>query len=244
MIKLGRWFNTDVRLHWTTALLILVASWNAYGAISKYIPRPLPVAIGALVYSFGLLFSVVAHEFGHIIIGRKVGVAFNKITIHGLGGAAHMESNVPSPRSEALMAVAGPVVSLALCVVFGLATWALTSVFPQFVLTGFIFAFIAFSNFALMAFNLLPVFPLDGGRIFRAGVWKLTNNFMKATEISAFIGKLGGVGFITMGLLMMVDIHIPFFGVGIQSGIWQIVMGILIICFADNELKHYRNGHD
>lgn len=241
MIKLGKLFNTDVFLHWSVAIIIFIATSNAYNVMSLYSPNKTGALIGSFIYTLGLIFSVVAHEFGHILVGRRVGIGFSKITIHGLGGAAHMEGIIPSPKAEALMALAGPTVSLALCGVFALITFVWSKLFysPTDVV-GMVLAFTAFTNFALMAFNLLPIGILDGGRVLRAGLWAYTKNFIKATSINTIIGKIFGAGFVAMGFFMMFGFEFPFFGKGIQAGIWQIIMGVLIIGATDYEMKHYK----
>src|SRR5574337_1355971 len=225
MIKLGKLFNTDVFLHWSVAIIIVIATSNAYSNLLLYNHNKVGALISAVVYSVLLILSVVAHEFGHILVGRRVGIGFSKITIHGLGEAAHMEGIIPSPKAEALMAAAGPAVSLALCIVFAL----LTIIWSRFFYTpdsfiGMVLAITAFTNFALMAFNLLPIGILDGGRILRSGLWAYTKDFIKATKINTILGKVFGSGFVAMGFFMLFGFKFPFFGTGIQAGIWQIIM--------------------
>lgn len=131
-----------------------------------------------------LIFSVAIHEYGHVYIAQKNGVQVNEVVIHGLGGFASMpgDSLIEYPLIEAKVAVAGPIVSLFLAVIgFGLSNLVTGYGFLPFIIKWF-----TILNLILSIFNILPIFPMDGGRLFRALLTRKYDDIVKATKISTY----------------------------------------------------------
>ncbi|MGE4014660.1 MAG: site-2 protease family protein, partial [Alphaproteobacteria bacterium] len=134
-------------------------------------------AIGAL----GLFVSILSHELAHSVVARRFGIPIRGITLFIFGGVAEMEDEPPSAKSEFLMAAAGPLWSVVLAGLFYLAA-SLGSGAPPAV-HGTL-SYLALMNALLAGFNILPAFPLDGGRVFRAGLWHLRKDFVSATRLA------------------------------------------------------------
>jgi Zn-dependent protease len=179
--SLGRLFGIETRVHASFVLILAWAFMMSYGG------GPAAVVYGFLFLA-AVFASVVAHEFGHALTARGFGVATRQILLLPIGGVAQIEGASMPPRQELLVAVAGPAVSFMLAgVLFGLAA-VVADLTPH----NFIGA-LAWANLGLGAFNLLPAFPMDGGRVLRAAL-SLRVGPLRATEIAAAIGKVAAVG--------------------------------------------------
>ena len=209
---------------------------------------------GALI-AVALAASVFVHELTHIVVARRLGVGSTGITLFALGGVAHLDDVTNRPRTELLIAIAGPMVSIAI----GLGAFILvTSVDqPTYVMTteyfytedglrahahfylpeettpGQAFQYVryihtlALANIAIGLFNLLPLFPLDGGRILSATLWAITGNRARAIRIAALIGQLGASAMIAYGAYQFI------FGSAL-SGFWLIALGVFLMEAAVN----------
>ena len=245
-MNIGTYFKTKVDLHWSAAILILLSASRMFsylnlayaGMFSEF-----SFLVASTAFSVGLIFSIIAHEFGHILVGRKHGVEFTGITIHFLGGAAHMNPNIPNAKAELWMAAAGPAVSVALFILLLPIAMFYNYLFPTHILVDTVIAATAIVNLALAIFNLIPAYPLDGGRILRSIFWLINKNFLKATRWATYVGDGFGAAFVITGVMMMFGVKIPLFGQGIGDGIWQVVMGALIIIFANYELNQYKRDY-
>jgi len=179
--SLGRLFGIETRVH---ASFVLVLLW---AVLSSYDGGPAAIAYG-LAFLLAVFASVVAHEFGHALTARSFGIATRQILLLPIGGVAQIEGAHMPPREELLVAVAGPVVSLLLSgAFFGLA--ALTGDLTPHHFLGAL----AWANLGLGVFNLLPAFPMDGGRVFRA-LLSTRMGPLRATEIAAAVGKFAAFG--------------------------------------------------
>jgi Zn-dependent protease len=181
--RVGAIAGIGIFLHWTFALLVgwLVLAGVLAGAAPVSIARSLAV-IAAV---FG---SVVVHELGHALAARRFGVATEGIAILPIGGMARLAS-APRARAEIAIALAGPVVSLGVAAVCASAAWL-----------GAPVAELAWINLALAAFNLVPAFPLDGGRVLRAALATRIGE-ARATRIAVRVGRVAAVGMIAFGVL-------------------------------------------
>lgn len=158
---------------------------------------PLPYLLG-LMAAIGLFASVVIHELGHAVVGRRYGVRVRRIVLWILGGVAEFEEMPRQPGAEAIVAIAGPIISFALA---GICRGLLAVVPPEVIAARFVFGYLAFTNVAVAAFNLLPALPLDGGRILRS-VLALRLEPFQATQISVTVARflailLGLFGFLS-----------------------------------------------
>ena len=173
-------FNTSVKLHWSWLALILILSF----ASPKFIP------IFLLVHFFVLL-----HEFGHIIMAQYLGVATGDITLYPIGGIAKV--TIPrSAKKEMLIVFAGPAVNLVLALVF----FVLLFLLPELPTVLSFLSFCCISNIVLFVFNLLPIFPTDGGRLLRAALFFFVKDYYKSTLVSVRIGQILEVSMAVLGL--------------------------------------------
>lgn len=151
--------------------------------------------------------SLIAHELSHSLVSQHFGLRVRRIILFVFGGVSETTQELPSPRIEFLVAVAGPLMSFALAGAFALAAWGLGTQ-PAWVAAAAVAAWLAVVNLALGLFNLLPGFPLDGGRLFRAAAWRVTGNLRRATRLASRGGQ-------AVGMLMML------------WGFWRLVRGDL-----------------
>jgi Zn-dependent protease/CBS domain-containing protein len=184
-----------------------------------------------------LLFaSVLLHELAHALVAKARGLPVRKITLFLFGGASNIEGEPDSPETEFLMALVGPGVSVALGVVFLLAGGLMAGA-PGATMASPVETFSRLSplstlllwlgpvNIFLGFFNLIPAFPLDGGRLLRAALWVVTKNFRKATRWAAGIGQLIGWLFIIAGLGMAFGASVLLFAPGVINGVWLAFIG-------------------
>jgi len=172
----------------------------------------LMAAVGALAL-FG---SVVLHELGHAVVARRHGIAIKGITLFIFGGVAEMAKEPPSARAEFMVAIAGPIVSVALAGLFYLA-----AMMPLPVQVGGVLVYLAFINFILVAFNMVPAFPLDGGRVLRSLLWHWRDDLRGATRITSTIGSGFGIILIALGVFML------FIG-NFIGAVWFFLLGMFL----------------
>lgn len=180
--------------------------------------------------------SVLAHELSHALVGRAAGIRIRRITLFMFGGMAHMDSEPPSWRAELLMAAIGPLTSLALGIAF-LVLAALVSgpigVDPEdpgkslaaLSPLASLLTWLGPVNILLAVFNLVPGFPLDGGRVLRAIIWGLTGSLRRATRLASATGQ--GFAWLLMatGLMMIFGLQVPVLGGGLLGGLWLMFIG-------------------
>jgi Zn-dependent protease/CBS domain-containing protein len=173
-----------------------------------------------IIGAVGLFVSIVAHEFSHSLVARRQGMPMEGITLFIFGGVAEMSDEPPGAREEFLIAVVGPLSSFAMAAVFyGLqrlgdgAGWA-TAVIG-------VMGYLGMINLVLAVFNLVPAFPLDGGRILRAALWGWKGNLKRATRIASRIGEGFGILLIVLGILRVLG------GLFI-GGMWFFLIGLFI----------------
>src|ERR1700730_10807557 len=198
--SLGRVFGIEVRVHITWLLAFAFITWGlADGYFRFVLPRQglgLPLLLGAL--SALLLFaSVLVHEFSHSLVARALGMRVRDITLFIFGGVSNIAGEAASARNEFLIAVVGPLTSLALASIFWLGAQSLGGTTVLDLLFGSarglcwmtplaaIFNYLASVNLLLGVFNLVPAFPLDGGRVFRSILWGVTHRLDRATNIAS-----------------------------------------------------------
>ncbi len=179
---MGRVLGFPVRLDvsWFIGLVVFVALSRDVWA--PRVTGPGAVALSA-AFTCAFFASVLAHELAHAVVARALGVATLEISLLLFGGVARIVSEPVDAGGEALMAMAGPLTSVALAGLLWLASQLLAG------WAGDLIALLGLANLVLAAFNLLPGFPLDGGRVARAVVWRMTGRRLLATQITAWIGR-------------------------------------------------------
>jgi Zn-dependent protease/CBS domain-containing protein len=214
--RLGRILGIPVAVNYTWFIAIWIGAWSL--AVSYY-PAQAPGFDPGTYWLMGtasvlLLFaSVLVHEFGHALTARRFGVRTRVITLFLFGGVAQIADEPPTPRAEFLVAVAGPLTSLALAALAFVVSPALgTSAL------GHIVRYLSLANLILGLFNLIPGFPLDGGRVLRAVLWRRSGSLQRATRLAARTGQLVAVLFIGVGLYQVV-------GNNFVGGLWLVLIG-------------------
>lgn len=212
-----------------------------------YLPETLPGLSVPRYWGMGgiaallLFLSVLLHELGHSYVALRYQIPIRQITLFIFGGVAHMEKEPPSPRAEFLIAIAGPLVSLILgagC--FGGAI-AMESLFSQSGFHGLVVlvSLLGMVNVQLGLFNLIPGFPLDGGRVLRAGLWALNKDFNRATSQASLAGLGFGVAFGLIGMGLMMGTWSGAVGQSIATnGGWLIFIGIFLFSAALASRRH------
>jgi Zn-dependent protease len=227
--------GVEVTFSWSLIGLVALIAWNVSSKMPELIPMTRNESwVCGLVSALLLLGSVLFHEFAHIIVGRRFGVQFSKITLFLLGGAAKMDTEIPSAKSEFWMALAGPASSALLC---GVLLPVVRGLQGDFGVWSALALYVCSINGALAAYNMLPLLPMDGGRVLRAGLWALTKNHQRSTNISAYIGKAGAAWFFVSGNLMLWSVKVPLFGSSPLGGVMLMLMSAFLFLAADNEIK-------
>lgn len=234
-IKLGKIFDTNIFLHYSILLVVFMTSTTCYALLSEEgASTPLAIFLSGL-YSLGVVASVLAHELAHVGVARRFNISCRLISLNALGGQAFMENKFKSPREEFLVAVAGPVVSIALLLFFGLLSYTVRDPDKLSPISLSIF-FVAVVNGLLGVFNLIPAFPMDGGRVLRAALWKFSGNLKTATKIAVNVGYFFGTIFILAGIAGMLGFTTIFTN-SLFSSFWAIVVGLFVILPARAELQ-------
>jgi Zn-dependent protease/CBS domain-containing protein len=236
--KIGRLFGISIRLDWSWLLIFLLVTWSLASSFGDIHQGWNPVLRWSTAGLAALLFfgSVLAHEFAHSLYARSQGVPVRSITLHLFGGVSNIEKEPSSPQNEFWMAILGPLTSLVigaiLLVVVSLVAGplegnvqdpanAITTLGPATTLL----AWLGSINIVLAVFNMVPGFPLDGGRVLRSILWALTDNFRQATRWASWVGQ--GIAWLMIGtgIAMVFGVTVPFFGTGLTSGLWLAFIG-------------------
>lgn len=206
--EIGRALGIPIRVHMSWFLVFVFVSWTL---ATGYLPETLPGLSGQRYWGMGaaaallLFLSVLLHELGHSYVAQRYQIPIGQITLFIFGGVAHMGKEPPSPLAEFLIAIAGPVVSLVLGLLCLGGTTVAESVLHLSGTQGFVVlgGLLGIVNVNLGLFNLIPGFPLDGGRVLRAGLWAWGKNFHRATGQAAMVGFLFGVVLAGFGALLI-----------------------------------------
>lgn len=222
-VRLFNLFGFEVKLDFSWLILAVLITWSLAQGLFPYYYEDFSTltywwmgAAGAV----GLFISIVFHEFAHSLIARKFGIPMRGITLFIFGGVAEMTQEPPNPRSEFWMAIAGPIASIILGIMFFAVNIAGQQAGSPPSVTG-VFSYLAFINLILAGFNLIPAFPLDGGRVLRSGLWSMKNNLKWATRISSRIGSGFGIVLIILGA-------ISFISGNFIGGVWWFLIGMFL----------------
>ena len=228
-VRLGRIAGIELGVNWSWLIAAVLFTWVlADGVFPQTNPGLgdgvyLAMALVAVVVFFA---SLVAHEFGHALQARREGVAIDGITLWVFGGVAKLAGPFPTPEAELRIALAGPAVSLVLGVVF----LAVAALLPLPAAADGVVHWLGNTNLVLLAFNMLPALPLDGGRVLRALLWRSRRDFRAATRTAAALGRGFGQGLIVLGVLAVV-------AGGGASGVWLAFIGWFLLGAADAEAR-------
>jgi Zn-dependent protease len=235
--RIGRIFGIDIRVDWSWLLIFALTTWNLATAFSGFHSEwGLVLTWGTAIVAALLFFtSVLVHELAHSLIARGRGIPVRSITLHLFGGVSNIQREPESPSDEFLMAIVGPVTSLVIggalaWIVFASAGLSGTLADPAqaFGQLGPLFTLLLWLgsiNVMVGVFNLIPGFPLDGGRVLRSIMWVLTDNLRRATRWASWVGQAIAWLMIFAGIAMTFGMRIPFFGTGLGNGLWLAFIG-------------------
>lgn len=220
-------------IHGSWVISLSLLSLVAYDAIvSGLAPQASQVARLVLSVLFGGLIAgcIVAHELAHCAVARAYGLPVRRITLFAFGGVSQIEKEAPTPAAEYAIAFAGPLASLMLATSLGFVARVLNPGTDS--LRG-AWGGIAFVNLALAVFNLLPAFPMDGGRILRSGLWGAVRNRPRATRWAVWVGRGFAAGLMGLGVFGLVAGRTHGAAGGL-SGVYTFVIGLFIYQAAGN----------
>jgi Zn-dependent protease/CBS domain-containing protein len=247
-LALGRVWEIEIVAHWSLLVIfaLIVMSLGA-GVFPSWHPDWSPGLRWSMAMIAAVLFfmSIAVHELSHALVGRTQGVPVDRITLFIFGGMAHTTKHPSSAKAEFLMAAVGPLVSLVIGITATLlgswlafenmtsragalsddATRIMASAGP----VATVFLWLGPINILLAIFNMIPGFPLDGGRVLRARLWWSTNDLEKATRYASGVGQLFAWFLIGCGLFMIFGIYIPFLGAGLVPGLWLVLIGWFLL---------------
>jgi Zn-dependent protease/predicted transcriptional regulator len=236
--RIGRVLGIPIHVHASWFVVFFFVTWSL---AKGYLPETLPGLSVPRYWGMGgiaallLFLSVLLHELGHSYVALRYQIPIRQITLFIFGGVAHMGKEPPSPRAEFLIATAGPLVSLILGAGCLGGAMAVESLFAQSGFQGLnvLGNFLGMVNVQLGLFNLIPGFPLDGGRVLRAGLWARNKDFNRATSQAALVGIGFGVAFGLIGAGLMVGAWSGALGPSIATnGGWLIFIGAFLFSAA------------
>jgi Zn-dependent protease len=228
-LRSGSWtipfriLGVPVRVHLAWLLVAVLVGWSmAMGSLPVVyagLSDRTYWAMSAMVIA-GLGLSILLHEFAHTLAGRAMGISVDRITLFFFGGVAELHEEPRTALSELGMALAGPIFSVILCGVLAVAAGAAQVAGAPEAIVGSL-TFVATLNLVMAVFNLLPAFPLDGGRVVRALLWMLTGDLDRATRTATGLGQILAVVLIASGAIQAVR-------GSLEGGLWTILIGIFL----------------
>jgi Zn-dependent protease/CBS domain-containing protein len=237
-VRVGRLFGIDIRVDWSWFLIFFLIVWNlsallasVHGGWSASLRWGL-----AVVAALAFFASVLAHELAHSLVARARGIPVRGITLFLFGGVSNIQREPASAASEFLMAIVGPLSSL---IIGGVLLWLAGALAgPAVVLTpdpalllarlgplAMMLLWLGSVNIILGIFNLVPGFPLDGGRVLRSLLWALLGDLRRATRWASWVGQGIAWLMIVSGISMIFGASIPFLGSGLVNGLWLAFIG-------------------
>jgi len=225
-IKLGRIFGVEIGLHYSWFLIALLITLSLAAQFRLNNPDWSDGLRWGLAITTALLFfaAIVAHELSHALVAKSRGLPVRSITLFALGGVAQIEKEAVDAKTEFWMGIVGPITSLVIgviCLGIALAMGWTPPGFPARPLPAMLM-WLGYINVTLAVFNMIPGFPLDGGRVLRAVVWWITGDAKRATTIAARVGQLVAFGFIVLGVFR-------FFGGAGFGGLWIAFIGWFLL---------------
>jgi Zn-dependent protease/CBS domain-containing protein len=222
-IKLFKIFGFEVGIDWSWIILAILIAWSLSVGFFPFRFKNLSTEtywLMGIAGAFGLFFSIVFHEMCHSLVARKYGMPMKGITLFIFGGVAEMGEEPPTPKAEFMMAIIGPISSIVIGIVFyGIYFVGRQNGWSE-PINGVV-QYLAFINGLLAAFNLIPAFPLDGGRVLRSILWGLKKNLRSATRISSKIGSAFGIFLIILGAFQ-------FLRGNFIGGMWWFLIGMFL----------------
>jgi Zn-dependent protease/CBS domain-containing protein len=236
-IQIGRLFGIQIILDYSWIFIFLLVTWSLTSSFARAHPEWGAGANVGLAIAGALLFfgSVLVHELAHSLVAIAQGVPVRNIRLFLFGGVANIQREPPSPRAEFLITIVGPIASFLLGALFTLLGGLAGDIgtiarAPEAALARLgplttMLLWLGSVNMMLALFNLIPGFPLDGGRVLRSALWAATGNLQKATRWASWVGQGIAWLFIVAGIAMAFGARVPYFGTGLIGGLWLIFIG-------------------
>ncbi|WP_083865571.1 site-2 protease family protein [Nocardia brevicatena] len=226
-IPLGRIAGIRIGAHWSALVTIGLFTWLLGSGLADAYGSSVEVWLAAAVGAVGLFGSLLAHELAHSVVAHRSGVRVERIVLWLLGGVSELGDEPSDARSDLRIAVAGPLTSMVLAAwFFGIAAAVGTSAGePIHAAIGWLAAM----NLVLAVFNLLPAAPLDGGRVLRAVIWRMSGDRLRAATVAARSGRMLGLALIVVGAAELIVI-------GNAGGLWLVLLGWFLSSSANAEL--------
>ncbi len=235
--SIGRIFGINIRIDWSWLFIFMLITWNLAAVFAQFHANWSAGLAWATAVAAALLFfaSVLAHELAHSLVARARGVPVRSITLFMFGGVSDIQREPPSPLAEFLITIVGPATSIGL----GLAFIALSGAAagsiglaggPANLIAGLnplatLLLWLGPINLLVGLFNLIPGFPLDGGRVLRSILWAITHNLRRATRWASAVGQGVAWLMIAAGIAMVFGLDLPILGTGLISGLWLAFIG-------------------
>ncbi len=235
--RLGRVFGIEIDIDWSWLFIFFLIAWDLSTVFDQLHPTWGASVVWGGAIAAALLFfvSVVLHELAHSLVAQSQGVPVRNITLFLFGGVSDIQREPPSPRAEFLITIVGPLTSFVIGVVLSLlagisanpvdAMTGSTSSMSGLSLLSTMLLWLGSINLLLAVFNMIPGFPLDGGRILRSILWAITGNLRRATQWASQVGQFVAWMFIVTGLMMVFGYDFPLLGTGLVNGLWLAFIG-------------------
>lgn len=234
-IKLFKIFGIEVGLNWSWFLIFILVIFSLSTQVFPgWYPQFSLITNLILGFITAIFFfaSVLTHELSHSVVANLSGISIRKINLFMFGGVAQMSKPPQTAVQEFLMAIAGPLASFVLSIFFGIFWFGLRLTNFKFLPVIAFFGYLSLINLSLGIFNLLPGFPLDGGRILRSILWYLTEDLLSSTRITSILGQIIGYGMAAFGFLSIFIYQLQSFG-----GLWFVVLGLFLQNLAKTSYK-------
>lgn len=226
----GKLFGIQFRLHYTWFIIFIMVTLSLVNPnYSEWFYWVIGIITSLLFFA-----SVLAHELAHSLVGRANGIPITSITLFIFGGVAQMTKEAEQPGAELKMAAVGPICSLVIGSLFGLIWWVTPDIMEP---VASMILWLAVMNGALAVFNLIPGFPLDGGRVFRSLLWRITGSYYRSTQIAIWIGQSIGYLFILVGIAV---IFLQPFSLTWFDGLWFTFIGGFLVSAASTSYRQLR----
>lgn len=217
-----------IKVNITWVFIAILLAWalaqGYFPAVHEGLSKAAYWWMGAIAV-IGLFLSILLHELGHSVVARAHGMEIKGITLWLLGGVAEMADEPPSPAAEFFMAIAGPIVSVILAVLFFFLSQFFGRAEPTAIAS--VLRYLAMLNMILAIFNLIPAFPLDGGRVARAVLWAWKGDYRWATSVAARMGSMFGIALMAFGVVAALT------GAGLGA-LWWVILGMFVRFAADS----------
>ncbi len=249
-VRIARILSINIYIDWSWLFIFLLLTWSLAAGFGQFNPEWGAVLNWGIASLASLLFfaSVLAHELAHSLVAKAQHIPVRNITLFLFGGVSNIQQPPPSPRAEFLMVIVGPLTSSILGILFLIAftitaspqanaSIAPRALFEQLSPLTTLLLWLGQINILLGLFNLIPGFPLDGGRVLRSILWGTTGDFRRGTRWAVIVGQAFAWLLILIGIAMVFGIQMPIFGSGVVGGIWLAFVGWFLSNAATRSLQ-------